>query len=82
MPGYGPGPLHVQNDFKRAERLVSGQLDQREEMKMSEDVVYTFGFRDEAPHIIDSTIMDGDVDKIEYVDTTRDKGLNSRVRTH
>ncbi|EFO28943.1 asparagine - tRNA ligase [Roseibium sp. TrichSKD4] len=74
--------MHVQNDFKRAERLVSGQLDQREEMKMSEDVVYTFGFRDEAPHIIDSTIMDGDVDKIEYVDTTRDKGLNSRVRTH
>lgn len=48
---------------------------------MSESVVYTFGFRDEAPHIIDSTILDGDVDEIEYIDTTFDKGLNPRFET-
>ncbi|MCK7611692.1 imm11 family protein [Roseibium sediminicola] len=41
---------------------------------MTEGVIYSFGAREEAPHMIGCAPLDGDVKKIEYVDTTRDKG--------
>ncbi|WP_119396699.1 imm11 family protein [Pannonibacter phragmitetus] len=43
---------------------------------MSEGVVYSFGFTDVAPHIIGAPPLDGDIDKIEYADTSLDPGLN------
>jgi Immunity protein family (Imm11) len=51
-----------------------GQHDQREEMKMTDGVVYGIGTRQEAPHTIGCLPLDGDVNKIEYVDKTFDKG--------
>uniref|UniRef100_UPI00137578F6 imm11 family protein n=1 Tax=Roseibium sediminis TaxID=1775174 RepID=UPI00137578F6 len=41
---------------------------------MTEGVIYGIGTREEAPHTIECFPLDGDVDKIEYVDTTIDKG--------
>jgi hypothetical protein len=55
---------------------VLGQHDQREEMTMTEGVIYSLGSREEAPHTIGCVPLDGDVNKIEYVDTTFDKGHN------
>jgi len=43
---------------------------------MTEGVVYAFGFRAEAPHLIGSRLLDGNVSKIEYIDSTFDKGLS------
>ena len=43
---------------------------------MPEGVVYSFGFTDVAPHIIGTPPLDGDIDKIEYADTSLDPGLS------
>jgi len=43
---------------------------------MTEGAVYAFGFRAEAPHLIASRLLDGNVSKIEYIDSTFDKGLS------
>ncbi|WP_150523065.1 hypothetical protein [Roseibium sediminis] len=43
---------------------------------MTEGAVYAFGFRAEAPHLIGSRLLDGNVSKIEYIDSTFDKGLS------
>ncbi|WP_150526947.1 imm11 family protein, partial [Roseibium sediminis] len=41
---------------------------------MTEGVIYGIGTRVEAPYTVSLKLLDGDVDKIEYVDTTVDKG--------
>lgn len=43
---------------------------------MSEDIVWSFGFDELAGYIVDRDILDGDPEKIEYEDTTPDKGVN------
>lgn len=44
---------------------------------MTDQLVWSFGFREEAGFIIDRIHLDGDPRKIGYVDTTRDEGRNA-----
>ncbi|WP_420414516.1 imm11 family protein [Roseibium sp.] len=47
---------------------------------MTNDVVWSFGFKEVAGFIVERHILDGDSSKIQYVDTTPEKGHNPQFK--
>ncbi len=59
-----------------ADRKVRVANVKQRENEMTDNVVWSIGFKEVAWYTVDASLLDGDPRTVEYIDTTPDKGIN------